>query len=160
MPLKVCFFIDDLDELDRDYTELCKVLYDMAGSLYIKMCLSSRAWAVFEKSFESDNEKRPDIHELTRNDIRGFVSDQLQTNSQWAHLSREVGNEKTELVEQIASQSDGVFLRAFFVTKSFREDLSSGKIMSDILKHLSDLPRDVDQLFKHMLEKYRLDQPP
>jgi hypothetical protein len=59
-------------------------------------------------------------------------------------------------VERVAFQSDGIFLWAFFVTKSLRHDLSSGKSISDILKCLNDLLRDLDQLFKHMLKSVDL----
>ena len=87
----------------------------MARSPHIKMCLSSRPWAVFEDSFRADSSKRLDIHELTRNDIRGFVSDQLQTHSKWnADTSKKAAAQKENLVECIAAQADGVFLWAFF----------------------------------------------
>ena len=154
IPLKMCFFIDGLDEFDSDHTELCNVLCDMARSPHIKMCLSSRPWAVFENSFGADSSKRLDIHELTRNDIRGFVSDQLQTHSKWnADASEEAAAQKGKLVERIAAQADGVFLWAFFVTKSLREDLSNGSTIADLHKRVSDLPSDLEKLFKHMLEK-------
>ena len=57
MPLKMCFFIDGLDEYDSDHVELCKVLCDMANSPHIKMCLSSRPWAVFERSFGGESKE-------------------------------------------------------------------------------------------------------
>lgn len=153
MPLKMCFFIDGLDEYDSDHTELCNVLRDMASSPHIKMCLSSRPWAVFEDSFGGDGKKRLDIHELTRNDIRSFVSDQLQTHPRWvAEDSKEAAAKKAELVEQIAAQADGVFLWAFFVTRSLREDLSNGDMIADLYKRVSGLPGDLERLFKHMLE--------
>ena len=153
MPLKMCFFIDGLDEYDSDHSELCNVLYDMAKSPHLKICLSSRPWAVFEDSFGDDSNKRLDIHELTQNDIRGFVSDQLQTHPRWAvEASTESSNEKVELVEQIAVRADGVFLWAFFVTRSLREGLSNGDMIADLHKRVSDLPRDLEKLFKHMLE--------
>ena len=152
--LKICFFIDGLDEFDSDHTKLCNLLCDMARSPHIKMCLSSRPWAVFENSFGANSSKRLDIHELTRNDIRGFVSDQLQTHSKWsADDSEEAAARKANLVERIAAQADGVFLWAFFVTKSLREDLSNGSTIADLHKRVSDLPSDLEQLFKHMLEK-------
>ena len=154
IPIKICFFIDGLDEFDSDHTELCNVLCDMARSPHIKICLSSRPWAVFENSFGADSSKRLDIHELTRNDIRGFVSDQLQTHSKWyADASEEAIAQRGMLVERISAQADGVFLWAFFVTKSLREDLSNGNTIADLHKRVSDLPSDLEQLFKHMLEK-------
>jgi hypothetical protein len=153
IPLKICFFIDGLDEYSSDHTELCKILRDMASSPHIKMCLSSRPWAVFENSFGGDSEKRLDIHELTRNDIWGFVSDQLQGHQRWAaETSKEASTEKAKLVEQIAANADGVFLWAFFVTRLLQEDLSAGIMISDLHKRLSGLPRDLEQLFKHILQ--------
>lgn len=111
MPLKMCFFIDGFDEYDSNHAELCKVLCDITNSPYIKMCVSSRPWAVFERSFGGESKERLDIHELTRNDIREFVSDQLRAHPMWA--IDEPGTAvsgKSGLIEQIVTQSDGVFL--------------------------------------------------
>ena len=153
MPLKICFFIDGLDEYNSDHLELCNVLHDMAGSPHIKMCLSSRPWAVFENSFGGDSKRRLDIHELTRNDIWRFVSDQLQGHPRWAaEASKEADAEKAKLVEQIAANAHGVFLWAFFVTRLLQEDLSAGIMILDLHKRVSVLPRDLEQLFKHILQ--------
>ncbi|KAL7907897.1 hypothetical protein GGI35DRAFT_486861 [Trichoderma velutinum] len=153
MPLKICFFIDGLDEYDSDHAELCKILCDMAYSPHIKMCLSSRPWAVFERSFGGYGKERLDIHELTRNDIREFVGDQLRAHPKWATVESETtASEKTGLIEQIVAQADGVFLWAFFVTRSLREGLSNGDRIRDLSQRLSGLPTDLEQLFKHMLE--------
>lgn len=153
MPLKICFFIDGLDEYDSDHAELCKVLCDMADSPHIKMCLSSRPWDVFERSFGGEGKERLDIHELTRNDIREFVGDQLREHPKWAMMESETAaSEKSSLIEQIVAKADGVFLWAFFVTRSLREGLSNGDRITDLSRRLSGLPTDLEQLFKHMLE--------
>jgi hypothetical protein len=153
MPLKICFFIDGLDEYSSDHNELCNVLRDMASSPHIKMCLSSRPWAVFEDSFGGDDAKRLDIHELTRNDIWGFVSDQLQGHPRWAdEATQEVSLQKARLIEQIAASSAGVFLWAFFVTRLLQEDLSAGVMISDMHERLRELPSDLEHLFKHILQ--------
>jgi hypothetical protein len=161
VPLRMCFFIDGLDEYDSNHAELCEVLCDMASSPHIKMCLSSRRWPVFEKSFGDDSQESLDIHELTRNDIRKFVNDQLQAHSQWtAEMSEEVTLEKAELVDRIVAQADGVFLWAFLVTRSLREDISNGEKIRDLNRRFNQLPSDLDQLFQHMLENVnRADHP-
>ncbi|KAJ8128361.1 hypothetical protein O1611_g5273 [Lasiodiplodia mahajangana] len=149
----MCFFIDGLDEYDSDHAELCKVLCDMANSPHIKLCVSSRPWAVFERSFGGESKERLDIHELTRNDIREFVTDQLQAHPKWTICEPGTTvSEKSELIEQIVKQADGVFLWAFFVTRSLRESLSNGDKIRDLSQRLSMLPTDLEQLFKHMLE--------
>ena len=149
----MCFFIDGLDEYDSNHAELCKVLGDIASSPYIKICMSSRRWPVFERSFGDDSQESLDNHELTRNDIRKFVNDQLQAHSRWtAEVSEEVTVEKAELVDRIVAQADGVFLWAFFVTRSLREGLSNGERIGDLNRRFSQLPSDLDQLFQYMLE--------
>ncbi|KAK6068050.1 hypothetical protein SCUP515_09832 [Seiridium cupressi] len=83
IPVKVCFFIDGLDEYESNRDELCKVLCDMAKSPHVKMCVSSRPWPVFEQSFRDDGTKMLHIHELTRHDINRFVGTQLQSHPHW-----------------------------------------------------------------------------
>ncbi|KAI1111900.1 hypothetical protein F5Y14DRAFT_463963 [Nemania sp. NC0429] len=108
VPLKICFFIDGLDEYDSDHDKRCEVLCDMANSPHIKMCVSSRPWPVFERSFGGESKERLDIHELTRNDIRSFVSDQLRAYPKWEmHESGTAAPDKSRLREQIVDRSGG-----------------------------------------------------
>ncbi|KAF4809950.1 hypothetical protein CGCSCA5_v010998 [Colletotrichum siamense] len=153
MPLRMCLFIDGLDEYDSNHAELCQVLLDMAKSPHVKICLSSRRWPVFERSFGQHGQESLDIHELTRDDIRKFVNDQLQADPRWtAETSEGVTLSKAELVNRIVTQADGVFLWAFFVTRSLREGLSNGEMIEDLVRRFSQLPSDLDQLFQHMLD--------
>ncbi|ETS86242.1 hypothetical protein PFICI_00070 [Pestalotiopsis fici W106-1] len=149
-PLKLCFFIDGLDEYDSNHEELCNILHDMAQSPHIKMCLSSRPWPVFEQRFGTDPAKKMDIHELTRDDIRNFVHDQLQLAA--GNEIRMTEEDKDEICREIASKADGVFLWAFFVTKTLREANARGDTFADLHHHLNGLPRDLEQLFRTMLE--------
>ncbi|KAI0544843.1 hypothetical protein F4679DRAFT_600315 [Xylaria curta] len=141
VPLKICFFIDGLDEYDGDHVELCKVLCDIGNSPHIKMCVSSRPYAVFEESFGGEGKERMDIHELTRNDIREFV------NGSGMALS-----ERFRLLGQVVAKAGGVFLWAFFVAQLLREGLSNGDRIGDLSQRLSGLPTDLEQLCKNMLE--------
>ncbi|KAI8258561.1 hypothetical protein K4K56_007022 [Colletotrichum sp. SAR 10_98] len=153
MPLRMCLFIDGLDEYDSNHGELCEVLLDMAKSPHVKICLSSRRWPVFERSFGQHGQESLDIHELTRDDIRKFVNDQLQTDPRWtAETSEGITLAKAELVNRIITQADGVFLWAFFVTRSLREGFSNGEMVEDLARRFSQLPSDLDQLFQHMLD--------
>jgi heme oxygenase len=55
-------------------------------------------------------------------------------------------------VDRIVAQANGVFLWAFLVTRSLRENLSNGERIRDLNRRFSQLPSDLDQLFQHMLE--------
>ncbi len=148
LKLKMCFFIDGLDEYDSDHAELCSVLRDTARSPHVKLCVSSRPWSVFEESFGGRSEERLDIHKLTRNDIRSFVNGQLQSHPGWSSH----GQDAAAVVEQIVAQADGVFIWALFVTQSLRRGLTNGDDAAHLRRRLADLPTDLDQLFTHMLE--------
>ncbi|KAI0194731.1 hypothetical protein EV127DRAFT_359234, partial [Xylaria flabelliformis] len=151
--LKFCFFIDGLDEYEDDHIELCDVLRDVSRSSNIKICLSSRPWVVFEDSFGVDNMKKMYMHDLTRDDIENFAREQLQTHPRWAVTYTEIGEkEKHDLIEQVAERAEGVFLWAFLVTRSLRKGLSNDDTIADMWRRLESLPKDLQRLFKHMLD--------
>jgi len=153
LPIKICFFIDGLDEYDNNHVELCAVLRDMVVSPHIKMCLSSRPWPVFEKYFGTDPKLRLDVHELTQKDIQDFAQDQLQSHLKWSSANHQGQMEqKLMVLEQISAKADGVFLWAFFVTRTLRETLSAGGSIADLQSTLNALPQDLEELFKHMLD--------
>jgi hypothetical protein len=42
IPLKICLFIDGLDEFDGDHEEIAQLFKSVAGLANVKVCLSSR----------------------------------------------------------------------------------------------------------------------
>ncbi|KAE8441139.1 hypothetical protein EG329_005822 [Mollisiaceae sp. DMI_Dod_QoI] len=58
MPIKICLFVDGLDEYDGNHAEICRVFKDSASSKSIKCCISSRPWNVFENAFGGDEERK------------------------------------------------------------------------------------------------------
>lgn len=157
-PVRLCFFVDGLDEYDSDHGELCRVLRDMARSPHIKLCVSSRPWDVFVHHFGDEADRRLDIHALTSRDIQNFVASQLRAHPRWKGAAQD-GNrdEETQLIQRVAAQADGVFIWAFFVTRSLSNCLSDGDRVGDLQTRLSELPADLEALFKHTLEKVRGD---
>ncbi|KAH8655457.1 hypothetical protein BX600DRAFT_365764, partial [Xylariales sp. PMI_506] len=153
IPVKICFFIDGLDEYESNHEELCKFLLDMARYPHVKMCVSSRPWSVFEQSFGGNSKLMLEIHELTRHDIKRFVNDQLQSHPRWATISKDgLSNQQDELIEHITSQAGGVFLWAYFATRSLREGLEKHETLRDLQRRLRNLPTALDSLFRQMLE--------
>lgn len=86
LDVKFCFFIDGLDEYEGDHVDFCRTLMDLAGSLHIKLCVSSRPWNVFEDSLGRDDNLKVYVQDLTRNDIRAFVRRRLQEHPRWQDL--------------------------------------------------------------------------
>ncbi|KAH6884131.1 hypothetical protein B0T10DRAFT_135167 [Thelonectria olida] len=153
LSMKICFFIDGLDEFEGDPLELCEILLEISKSVHIKLCVSSRPWNVFADAFGPNPLKKLLVHELTRADIEKFVTDQLQVHPRWTTNSIDMSLlERKKLVKEVANRAEGVFLWAFLVTRSLREGLSNDDTQSDMWRKLIRLPRDLEQLFRHMLE--------
>ncbi|KAI0483460.1 hypothetical protein F4859DRAFT_472902 [Xylaria cf. heliscus] len=148
--VRFCLIIDGLDEFSGDYVDLCQSLQSLSKSRHIKLCVSSRPWNVFQDFFGQDLNTVLPIHELTRDDIRRFAQNRLETHPRWkiTYMNEEYQH---ELVEEIADRAEGVFLWAFLVTQSFREGLSNDDTMIDLQRRLRSLPTDLERLFKSLL---------
>ena len=77
---KFCFFIDGLDEYDGDPRDLIDLIQGFAKSDDIKWCLSSRPWNVFGVAFSSGTCPGLRLEDLTSNDIRRYVRDEVENN--------------------------------------------------------------------------------
>lgn len=150
MEVKFCFFVDGLDEFEGDHVDFCRTLLDLVNSPHIKMCVSSRAWNVFEDSFGKCQTKLY-IHELTHGDIRSYAERRLQEHPRWEDLNAEVSNAKW-LIDQIAERAAGVFLWVFLVTGQLRNGLTEYDSFSDLQRRLERMPDDLEAFFKQILE--------
>jgi hypothetical protein len=105
---KLCLFIDSLDEYDGDCKAIADLLKDVALSLYIKVCVSSRLWLVFEEAFE--NRVGLCLQDLTYTDIRNYVRGTLEANKKMEQLAVSNPEHATALVSEIVTKANGVFL--------------------------------------------------
>lgn len=151
MEVKFCFFIDGLDEFEGDHVDFCRSLKELTKSSHVKLCVSSRAWNVFEDSFGRDQASKLYIHELTNGDIRSYTVSRLQEHPRWRDLQAEVSN-ATWLIDQITERAAGVFLWVFLVTGQLRNGLTEYDSFSDLQKRLEVIPVDLEAFFKQILE--------
>ncbi|KAJ3497142.1 hypothetical protein NLG97_g2126 [Lecanicillium saksenae] len=112
LEIKLCLFIDGLDEFHGHPEDAIRLLQSMSiGNSSIKICVSSRPWVEFEQAFGRGNYRKLYMHELTKHDMHKYVEDEL----------RRRGTESALLVGKIVEKAEGVFLWAFFVLKSLNE---------------------------------------
>ncbi|KAK0615244.1 hypothetical protein B0T17DRAFT_479272, partial [Bombardia bombarda] len=150
LPVKLCFFIDGLDEYEGDHLDLCRAIQDLAKSTHIKLCVSSRAWNVFEDSFGRAHESKLYLHELTRADIQRYTEERLKGHPRWKDL--EVESRETDLLlHDIANKAEGVFLWVFLVTKLLREGMNDYDSFSELRRRVDSFPTDLETFFKHIL---------
>ncbi|KAK0670069.1 hypothetical protein QBC41DRAFT_390621 [Cercophora samala] len=111
---RICLFVDGLDEYDGDHAELVKVIRRMGTSDSIKICASSRPWLDFSDAFEQ-SEWTLSLQDLTHDDIRRYIHDELETNSRFNQLQRRNKAAANKLGLEITERAHGVFLWVFLV---------------------------------------------
>ncbi|RDW63383.1 hypothetical protein BP6252_10928 [Coleophoma cylindrospora] len=148
---KFCFFIDGLDEYDGDHAEIIKILGALGSSPIIKLCISSRPWNIFEDAYGKDVKRKLYVQELTHHDIRHYVQRKLEEHPNWEVLPSE-SQKYRQLVEEVTTKAQGVFLWVYLVVRSLHEGLTNGDTLSILQLRIRNLPADLEQYFKHMLE--------
>jgi hypothetical protein len=85
--LKLCLFIDGLDEYDGDHEEMAEFFQNIASSANAKVCLSSRPLLVFDDAFGTYPSLR--LQDLTFDDIKQYIGDRLRENPRFKRLAQD-----------------------------------------------------------------------
>lgn len=146
---RICLFVDGLDEYDGDHAELVSVIRRMGASESIKICASSRPWLEFSDAFEQ-SQWTLHLHDLTHDDIRKYVRDELQNDPRFHRLQRRSRAAADELGLEITERAHGVFLWVFLVVRSLLRGLRNEDEISDLQRRLRELPSDLREYFDRM----------
>ncbi|KAG0652892.1 hypothetical protein D0Z07_0177 [Hyphodiscus hymeniophilus] len=149
VPMKLCLFIDGLDEYEGDPADLADLFIDLGTSDRVKACLSSRPMVAYEYAFKTSSIIR--LQNLTFEDIRLYVDDKLHANRRYQQLALQESEEAPALVEEIVTKADGVFLWVKLVVKSILIGLGNRDEIVDLQRRLRELPSDLEALFRNML---------
>lgn len=146
---KFAFFIDGLDEFDGNHSDLVRQLFDwVTNSQNVKLCVSSREWAVFHDAFKDC--PHFGLHHLTRSDMQRVVRDRFQ------QMNTETLNSETTqlqwLEDDVVEKSDGVFLWLSLVLRHLEEGLINGDDMQDLMKITDSLPTELEPMLRNLLD--------
>ncbi|KAL6921252.1 hypothetical protein FSST1_005278 [Fusarium sambucinum] len=157
LPLRFCFFIDGLDEYTAGahrytgtFEELLSPLRVLASSPSIKICVSSRPWDAFDREF-SHVKWKLQLEDLTREDIRRYVKEELGVDPKFQKLS-EMDPRCSEIKDTIVQRAQGVFLWVYLVVNSLKRGLMKDDNYADLQSRLNELPDDLQRYFEHMLQ--------
>ncbi|KAH8803347.1 small s protein, partial [Xylogone sp. PMI_703] len=148
--VKLCLFIDGLDEYEGDYDDIVDLLQEHAKSPNIKLCLSSRPLLVFERSFSSYPSLK--LQNLTYGDISHYVKDRLYSHKYMLQLSKQHATQVSVLIDEIVEKASGVFLWVKLVVRSLLHGLRDFNRISDLQRRVRHLPEDLESLYAHMLK--------
>ncbi|KAH8646763.1 hypothetical protein BX600DRAFT_443733 [Xylariales sp. PMI_506] len=147
--VKLCFFVDGLDEYDGEYSEIIDLFFESSTSPDVKFCVSSRPLLVFEQAFSEMPGLK--LQDLTYRDISHFVKSRLQSHKHMMQLSKHHPAATTHLINEIVTKSRGVFLWVKLVIKSLLRGLNDCNRISDLEKRIEYLPEDLEALYAHIL---------
>jgi hypothetical protein len=151
---RFCLLVDGLDEYDTkngEHSDLIKLLQGLARNDYIKLCVSSRAWNVFNKAFNNNSTPKLVLQDYTKSDIERYVKDQLGDDVRFSSLQQQDAS-YDQLVREIVNKSNGVFLWVFLVVRSLLRGLTDDNDMKTLLVRLRALPADLKAYFRQMLD--------
>ncbi|KAF1952889.1 hypothetical protein CC80DRAFT_537934 [Byssothecium circinans] len=155
---RFCFFIDGLDEYDGTDKEIVGVIESFSASPFFKLCLSSRPHPQFIKAYGNDTLRSLSVSSLTTGDIRLFVHDTLAKNEMFQTLIQEYGARCQKLVDDIVNEANGVFLWVYLVVARLLEGIEvNNDRMSDLERKLQCIPKELDQLFRLILDSVESD---
>lgn len=122
----------------------------LARSDSIKICVSSRPWNAFDEEFKNLGYKIQ-LEGLTGEDIRNYVKEELGADPNFQRLSR-TDSRCSMISNNIVERAQGVFLWVILVVNYLRGGLRNNDDYSDLLQRLNDLPDDLEEYFKYMLQ--------
>jgi len=152
--LKLCFFIDGLDEYEGQGSDGPETIINIFKSIPIspnlKICLSSRPWVAFENAFNEGPNLR--LQDLTYRDIRVYVRDRLESDHRMLQLSEAYPAQKEYFVREILSKANGVFLWVSLVITSLLTGLTNQDDISDLQNRLKGIPPNLGEFYVYMLK--------
>jgi 2-polyprenyl-6-methoxyphenol hydroxylase-like FAD-dependent oxidoreductase len=157
-PIKFCFFIDGLDELeefksqDETHTDLVKTLKDLSELPGVKLCISSRPYHAFRTGFE-DAAGTLKLEDLTRNDMLQYAKSQLDKNEKFRNLYKS-SREYQGFIREISIRAEGVFLWVRLVTRDLLNlAFPDSDTIGTLYRRLGKCPVDLDDFFDKTIQR-------
>ncbi len=149
---RFCIFIDGMDEYEGEYLDILRLIKDLTSSGFIKVCITSRPWNVFEDFYGDNGGKRIILQNLNRTDIWRFTHEKLTEEMQYRwRLATEA--EYLTLVEEIVERSSGVFLWVFLVVRSLLRGMTNLDTVEELQTRLRELPTELEEFFNRILDR-------
>lgn len=149
-----CLFIDGLDELEGDLSDLIQLVRRISNYPNTKICVSSRPWMIFEDEFATKPQLM--LQHLTYPDIVHYINSTLGSSIAFKELCALAGDDRfaEEIVEKIANKSSGVFLWVVLTVRSLTAGLRDGDGPSELERRLDALPPELEDLFRKILHNF------
>lgn len=166
---KSCYsiFVDGLDEMEGDRLGLLDFLRELGERKNVKFCISSRPEPLvstsrslsdylsflisqFEHHFKASMQLK--LHDLTMNDMETLIQRRLDT-IYAIQGSRDISYNHGYLIHLMMMHAQGVFLWVKIMVQDVIEAILNGDSREDLVKRLISTPVELEDLFKHILDR-------
>ncbi|KAF3930020.1 hypothetical protein ABW19_dt0200939 [Dactylella cylindrospora] len=145
----IFFIIDGLDECkEDDFRKVIGIIQQFDSNSNLKFCVSSRPEGRIKTRLVANRVLK--VEEYTRKDVEKYVTDELGPLRRQSNFD---DNGWQKLVNEIVSNSDGVFLWSILVSRDICKGIENGDRSSQILERLRKLPTDITNLYEEMLKR-------
>lgn len=156
--LKICAFIDGLDEFESDRESDHRDVAEWLCSLtrhhdHVKVVLSSRPLNVCLNTFRNCPTLK--LQDLTSKDMESFIEGRLSSHHIMAALTRRFPLQASKLVSEIRDKAQGVFLWVRLVVRLLVDGLEDGDDFADLEERLRSLPPDMKDLYRRMFARVK-----
>lgn len=148
--LRICIFIDGIDEFEGDHRDMSTFLNSIASSA-IKVVVSSRPINACLNVFAQCPTLK--LEDLTYNDMSVFIQERLTSHPMMEDLQTDSPEKASILKAEIQEKAEGVFLWVRIVTGLILRGLEDGDDFDDLLPVLRSLPSDLRELYARMIQK-------
>jgi hypothetical protein len=142
---RLALFIDGLDEFESPPFEVLELIQKINSRDGIKICIASRQWTEFNDAFHESPMLR--MQDLTAADMALFVEGKLEGNRGFSELKKIFPTEATQLVKNVVTKAEGIFLWVSIVVQSLLAALTEGDGLSDLCTIVDQLPSDIALLY-------------
>lgn len=148
---RFCFIIDALDEYGADAKRAVAFVRKLSKSPKIKLIVSSRLEPVFRDAFADV----PKLHldQLTDQDVLQYVQDKADSHRYMRRLREVDETLALVLVEMLAQNAEGVFLRAVLGTKLLLQGFDDFEPFYILEHRIQEIPDDLDKLVAHVISQ-------
>ncbi|KAL8760154.1 MAG: hypothetical protein Q9184_003411 [Pyrenodesmia sp. 2 TL-2023] len=154
--VNLCLFLDALDEHHGENEELVKLLWDMADTarnnpklMRFKICLASRPWPIFEKSFRKCPQFAIDEH--TQGDIKTYTAQRIRN----AMYTPQQVPAEAAIVESIVRRAWGVFIWVRLVLDRITQDIIDGTPFLRLQQTIAHLPSELGDLYRFTVQRVK-----
>lgn len=113
----------------------------------VKMCLSSRPWQPFRDAFSKPKEQTVRLQDLTRGDIRSYVTDRFLTDQSFRAMVTH-NPQYRDFIDEVVNRTEGVFLWVFLVVKSLLDGIREKDLIPGLRDRLDRLPPNLEDLLE------------